>query len=211
MPFRDWVFNKFLGEPAWVSAICALLSLICVVLSYLAAHRNRPEASIVPMGHVMREAETLPASQLLPDGLVLKPGKWSMFQLRNIGDGPAYMVQVRFQDCDGVTAIRHEDESFSVFHGDGMTGPDDDTWLFVDLTSLGDMPYIDVHWITPPTRLGHCLFSRFSLDTEAGLTAYLPRPQTFPFRRMRFRVSQQYAHYRWHHPKDPAAKSRHPA
>ena len=143
----------------YISAFCAVISVGGAVMSYLLSRRSRPEAMpiVVEHGIPVGQSFNLPASNT-SNGVETDSSECRLFQLRNYGDGLAYMLSIEFIDCNGIMAIRREDGTFSLFHGGGFAGAGDDVWFFVFKKSIKSTSRLGVHWITSPTRLNQCLY-----------------------------------------------------
>lgn len=153
--------GSFTGTTAaWVAAF---ISFVSVVINLWIPSRHRPQASFTLIEH------PIPGSAVYylrvdGDSNTYKVYMWShrAFHLRNLGDGDGYNLSISFVDCHGRTAIKTGPDSLGL-STNGVFSTNDNLWVFVEKNSLCESSALEVHWVTPPTRLNHCRYQRISI------------------------------------------------
>ena len=179
--------GSFTGTTAaWVAAF---ISFVSVVINLWIPSRHRPQASFTLM--VLNPG---PLSQKFQER---EPGefKWYVnnyvaFHLQNVGDGAGYNLSISFLNCHGMTATSTERDVLDLFT-DRVFTTTDDIWVFVEKNRLCESSALEVHWVTPPTRLNHCRYQRISI---------LPTPHKWGIAGRISETGRQWVlHRSWHH------------
>lgn len=153
--------GSFTGTTAaWVAAF---ISFISVVINLWIPNRHRPQAAFTLIEHPIPGTAMY---QLRADGenrvYRIYMGSHRAFHLRNLGDGAGYNLSISFMDCHGRSVIRTGPDSLDLATN-GVFSTNDNLWVFVENDSLCESSALEVHWITPPTRLNHCRYQRISI------------------------------------------------
>lgn len=161
--------NNLGTTSSWVAATVSLTS---AVLSIWIPWRNRPQASFTPIEHVLKEGDVMliPARGEHPDQQITA-ATHRMFNIVNSGDGDGYSVSIAFLNCTGRTAMKCSDGTYSLAISGGSFSTKDNLWVFVDKRSMCSSSSLEVHWITPPTRLHHCQYQRLHIPASATVWA----------------------------------------
>lgn len=156
--------GSFTGTTAaWVAA---LISFISVVINTWIPSRHRPQASFTLIEHpipdkaihMMCVDEDDDKNTAHQTNVELSKA----FHLRNLGDGEGYNLSISFLKCTGMTAIRTDSEDLD-FVTNGIYSTHDNLWVLVNEDSLTKSSALEVHWVTPPTRLNHCRYQRIPI------------------------------------------------
>ena len=155
--------GSFTGTTAaWAAAF---ISFISVVINLWIPSRHRPQASFTLIEHPIPGPSTYKISvDGHGDSEIYYISLWThrAFHLRNLGDGAGYNVSISFVDCHGRTAIRTGPDSLDLATN-GVFSTNDSIWVYVEKDSLRESSALEVHWVTPPTRLNHCRYQRISI------------------------------------------------
>ena len=156
----EWI-GSFTGTTAaWVAAF---ISLISMVINIWIPSRHRPQASFTLVEHL------IPGGALYTLKTEGHPSTYRIYKethkayhLRNTGDGAGYNLSINFLDCRGQTAIMTGANSLDIATN-GVFSTTDNLWVFIEADSLSKSSAIEVHWVTPPTRLNHCRYQLVSV------------------------------------------------
>ena len=140
--------------------MAAFISFISVVINLWIPSRHRPQASFTLVklnpGPPFQEFE-----ERKPQIFWQYMSFYYAYRLQNIGDGAGYNLSISFLNCNGKTVTSKENPL------DPVTGrvfsTNDDIWVLVEKNSLCESSALEVHWVTPPTRLNHCRYQRISI------------------------------------------------
>lgn len=163
MNFTDWI--------SLASAVIAVVSMIVTI--WVPLHR-KPEANwtllrnFVPEGSRLSEA-IYGLSNVLAARKACEPDY--IFELVNTGDGDAFNVKVSSTGCVslmyGPYRAGEPESSVGEMSVRGFMGNGDSVYILIwDTRKERSTISIDVHWITPPTRLNQHLLNRFVLQGE---------------------------------------------
>ena len=151
--------ESFTGTTAtWVAA---LISFISVVINIWLPSRHRPQASFTliklyprPLFQKFQERE--------PDAFMRYMNIHDAYHLQNVGDGAGYNLSISFLNCNGMTTTSTEQDPRDIVT-DRVFSTNDDIWVLVEHSSICKSSVLEVHWVTPPTRLNHCCYQRISI------------------------------------------------
>ncbi|AII74880.1 hypothetical protein [Bifidobacterium coryneforme] len=191
-----WV-NSFTGTTAaWVAAF---ISFISVVINLWIPNRHRPQASFtliehlgpIPLFRRLQKVNTLKFTTFMNAHVA--------YHLQNVGDGAGYNLSISFVDCYGRTTISTEQDPY-IPTINRVFSTNDDLWVFVKRNSLCKSSALEVHWVTPPTRLNHCRYQRISIPTSPHKWEIASRISETG--------GQWFLHRSWHH-RDRTGQLRH--
>lgn len=181
--------GSFTGTTAaWVAAF---ISFISVVINLWIPSRHRPQASFTLIEHPI-PGSVVYYLRVDGDSKIYKVYYWAhrAFHLRNLGDGDGYNLSISFVDCHGRTAINTGPDSLGI-STNGVFSTNDNIWVFVEKNSLCESSALEVHWVTPPTRLNHCCYQRISIPAP---------PHRWGIGNRVFETGRQwFLHRSWHH------------
>lgn len=180
--------GSFTGTTAaWVAAF---ISFISVVINLWIPSRHRPQASFTLIEYSIDKG----AVYAVRNDNKLSPGIfWGFFEafhLRNIGDGAGYNLSISFVDCRGRAVVKTGPGSLDIATN-GVFSTNDDLWVLAEKNSLCESSALEVHWVTPPTRLNHCRYQRISIPA--------PPHKWGMSNRVYETCRQWFLHRSWHH------------
>ncbi|MEE8725002.1 MAG: hypothetical protein SOH95_05390 [Bifidobacterium crudilactis] len=163
MEFTDWI--------SLASAVIAVVSMIVTV--WVPLHR-KSEANwtllrnFIPEGSQLSEA-IYGLSDVLSTRDLAEPDY--IFELVNTGDGDAFNVKVSSKGCSALMYGRYRacepESSVGEMSVRGFMGNGDSVYILIwDTPNASSTKSLDIHWVTPPTRLNQHLLSNFVLQGE---------------------------------------------
>ena len=158
-----WV-NSFTGTTAaWVAAF---ISFISVVINLWIPSRHRPQASFILIQHLRSMPMFQGPQKDEPSAILALANSHDAYNLQNVGDGAGYNLSITFVDCRGMVTVKTGENS-EYIATNGVFSTNDNLWVFVEKGSLRKSSALEVHWVTPPTRLNHCRYQRILVSAHS--------------------------------------------
>ncbi|MEE8724799.1 MAG: hypothetical protein SOH95_02635 [Bifidobacterium crudilactis] len=171
-----FIYGKMLNMNVnvWISLASAVVAVVSMVVTIWVPLHRKPEANWTLLRNFVPERTQLSES-IYGLSAVLSTRELSepdyIFELVNTGDGDAFNVKVSSTGCATLMYGRYRagepESSVGEMSVRGFMGNGDSIYILIwDTRKDHSSISLDVHWITPPTRLNQHLLSSFVLQGE---------------------------------------------